>query len=274
MKRVRIPIPWDKVEAKNNEFNFQTYDHLLDLGQEKGIQVTLAIGYKVPRWPECAVPGWSENISSDNFKREILELLENEVNHFKGRPEIVAWQVENEPLLQFGNCQIFGRDFLKEEVDLVKSLDSRPVILTDSGELGVWVTALQFSDLAGTSLYRTVWNPIFGYFRYPFPPIYYYLKAQITKTIFAPNSQGVFISELQAEPWSPKKSLDTISPEDQSKLFTLQDFQEVIDFTKATRIHEQYLWGTEWWYFMKTRGYPEYWEYAKSLFNQESRLQD
>lgn len=266
VKNIRIPIYWDSVETREGKFDFQAYDRLLDLAQQKQTKVILAIGYKVPRWPECFPPAWSKDIPKDELKKQILNEVKANVEHFRTRPEVVAWQVENEPLLNFGVCKLFDKNFLKQEVNFVKSLDSRPVILTDSGELGFWVTAMQYSDIMGTSLYRIVWNPFFGYFRYPFPPIYYYFKGQITKSIFAPKSQGIFISELQAEPWAPGKSLENTSAEVQSKLFTLRSFKEIINFTANTRIRQQYFWGIEWWYFMKTKGYPEYWNFAKTLF--------
>lgn len=266
VKNLRIPVYWDNIEPTKDNFNFQDVDTLLDIAQQKQARVILALGYKVPRWPECFPPSWAKNLDKSQYQKQILKLLSASVEHFKNRPEIVAWQVENEPLLAFGNCQMFDKSFLEEEVNLVRSKDSRPIILTDSGELGLWVTALQFSDIMGTSLYRTVWNPLFGFFRYPFPPLYYRLKVALTKQFFAAHSQGILISELQAEPWSPGKSLPQIPISDQIKIFSLEDFQEIIDFTSHTHIKEQYLWGIEWWYWMKLHGHPEYWNYAKGLF--------
>jgi hypothetical protein len=266
VKKLRIPVYWNQVEINPNEFDFTAYDQLLDLASTQNAKVILAIGYKVPRWPECFPPSWVKDNDNQQYQKQILNLLRATVDHFKNRPEISSWQIENEPLLPFGVCRMFDEQFLKQEVDLVRSKDSRPIVLTDAGELGSWVTAMKYSDLMGTSLYRIVWNPIFGFFRYPFPPLYYQLKANITKAIFAPNSQGVFVSELQAEPWAPGKSLNQMSPEEQVKIFSLKDLQDVVKFTSRTHIREQYFWGVEWWYWMKLHGHPEYWNYAKTLF--------
>lgn len=270
VKRVRLPIYWDEVEKQPGQFDFSFYDQLLDYSEKKGVKVMLALGYKVPRWPECYPPPWAQNLDQTQLKSQILKFLGASVAHFKTRPNISAWQIENEPLLDFGECQILGRQFLQSEIDLVKSQDSRPIIITDSGELGMWVSALRFSDRMGTSLYRIVYNPIIGFFRYPFPPLYYSLKAFITQKIFAPSSQGVFISELQAEPWAPGKSVTEIPISELVQIFPLKHFQEAVLFTAQTRLKEQYLWGVEWWYFMKLQGHPEYWEYAKSLFETSS----
>ncbi len=282
VKHLRIPVNWDRVEKSPGKYDFSEYDKMLDEARVENAQVILAIGYKVPRWPECTPPAWASS-SQKVLEEQIKAYLQASVEHFKNltfgqnlatasglknQPVIVAWQVENEPLLPFGNCQIFGDNFLEQEVNLVKAADSRPVVLTDSGELGMWVTAMKYSDLMGTSLYRVVWNPIFGYFTYPLPPLYYNLKARVTQALFAPLSHGVFVSELQAEPWSPGKPITKVAIPDQIKGFSLPDFQNVIKFTAKTEISEQYLWGVEWWYYMKENGHPEYWNFAKTLFHQ------
>jgi len=46
----------------------------------------------------------------------------------------------------------------------------------------------------------------------------------------------------------------------------IDKFDEIIDFAKKTGFDEQYLWGAEWWYWMKTQGNDEYWNHAKELF--------
>ena len=86
-------------------------------------------------------------------------MLEKTVNHFKDRSEIIYWQVENEPLLDiFGICPKSDIEFLQKEVDLVRSLDDRKIIITASGEASFWERESKISDIFGTTLYRTVWN--------------------------------------------------------------------------------------------------------------------
>ncbi|MDO8498688.1 MAG: beta-galactosidase [bacterium] len=265
VKKVRLPIYWDSVEKEPGEFNFQDTDILLKQAEQRGAEVILAIGYKVPRWPECFAPSWAKDLPKEQFQQQILQELAAAVDHYQNHPAVTAWQVENEPLLNFGLCRMFDKSFLESEVNLVRSKDSRPIVLTDSGELGLWVTALQYSDIMGTSLYRTVWDPHIGYFNYPFPPLYYRLKANLTQRIFAPLSQGVMVSELQAEPWAPGKSITKIPLKEQIQFFSLDNLKGVVDFTTRTDIKSQYFWGVEWWYYMKLHNHPEYWEYAQTL---------
>jgi hypothetical protein len=148
-------------------------------------------------------------------------------------------------------------DFLKKEVELVRILNGKPIIVTDSGELGFWITPMKLSDIFGTTLYRKVYDKTFGYITYPYPSIFYNLKSTVVRALFAKNNQKTIIVELQAEPWLAKNGQ---SP------FSVEDFKKNINYAKQTGFDTTYLWGVEWWYFMEKSGHPQYLEYAKSLF--------
>lgn len=266
VNKLRIPVYWKEVEESRGAYDFSNTDHLLDLARDKNAKVILVIGHKVPRWPECFPPTWTSDISESALQQSILSLLDKTVEHFQNRPEVVSWQIENEPLLDFGVCRKLDSAFLNKEVDLVRSKDKRPIIITDSGELSSWIDALRLSDKMGTTMYRTVWNPMLGYLTYPFPPLFYPLKQAIVGSILNLPSKEVFVVELQAEPWPPGKSLAKTTLSDQLKIFPITQLKDSITFGRKTGFAEQYLWGVEWWYYMKTQGHPEYWEHAKTLF--------
>ena len=150
-------------------------------------------------------------------------------------------------------------------MNLVRNLDNRPIIISETGELASWLTQMQLSDIFGTTLYRTVYNQITGYFSYPVVPGYYSLRSNFFRKYFAQNNQKTIIVELQAEPWIPSNSPIGTTVESQLKIFPLDKMKENIDFAEKTSFDEIYLWGVEWWYFMKRKGHPEYWDYAKTL---------
>lgn len=269
VRHVRLPVYWDEVEKKPNEYNFADVDFYLDEAQKNNVEVILTLGYKQPRWPECFAPKWFENLSIEDKEARILTLIAAEVNHFKKYPNIKAWQVENEPVFPFGLCSLEvdqRSQLLPEEIQLVKQIDpTRPIILTDSGELSTWQIPVGLSDWFGTTLYRVVGNPYLGLNDYPLPPFFYQLKDQTTRFITGSKGQKTIVSELQAEPWPHNKvHLTQWSPHDQFKTFSPQDLNGNITFAKETGFAEIYLWGVEWWYFMRTQGYPEYLEVAKN----------
>jgi hypothetical protein len=74
-------------------------------------------------------------------------------------------------------------------------------------------------------------------------------------------------TELQAEPWGPKLLYD--SPlEEQKKTMDIDRFRKNIIFAKKTGFDTFYLWGGEWWYWLKRVHHNEtIWNEAKQLFN-------
>jgi hypothetical protein len=146
-------------------------------------------------------------------------------------------------------------------VDLVRSLDERPIQVTVSGELGPWRDAAQAADILGISMYRQTWNDVFGYFIYPLTPAYYFFRAQLVQD----DVSQVIISELQAEPWFS----DTIQSRpfaDWYESFTSEMLEQNVSFAREVGVAEAYLWGAEWWYALKQVGEDRLWETAKHIF--------
>ena len=265
-KNLKVAVHWDLIEPADGQFNFEDLDWQIGKAEEKGAKLLLAIGMKTPRWPECHIPEWAKNLSKEKQQEKILEMLEKIVLRYKDSPAIKYWQIENEPFFPFGECPWVDKKFLKKEIEQVQFLDSlkRPVIISDSGEGSFWITAAKFGDIVGTTMYRKVWFRQIGfYLHYPLPPTFYWRKAQIIKKLF---DKEVIVVELQAEPWGPKLLYD--SPlEEQKKTMNLNQFKKNIEFAKKTGLKEFYLWGGEWWYWMKEKqNRLEIWNEAKKLF--------
>lgn len=265
--KVRLPAYWDGIEPKKDEYDFSNLDFYINEAQKNNADVLLAIGYKLPRWPECRVPDWLKGAPTTERQTEQLKMLGTIIDYYtkiNPKSNIKAIQIENEPLLSFGICDPVDEKFFKEEMAYVRSKTNLPIILTDSGELSSWIVPMQLSDYFGTTMYRIVENPILGIIPYPLQPWYYRVKSSLVRTIFAPNNKRTINAELQAEPWADIFIAD-IPVSKQLEHFTLQDFKNNISFAKKTGFPETYLWGVEWWYWVADRGRPEYLQYAKSL---------
>ena len=136
------------------------------------------------------------------------------------------------------------------------------ILLTDRGEVGAWHRAAKLADVFGTTLYRTVSLPWGSYLNYFFiPPGFYRLKARL----LVGSIDKTIISELQAEPWSENKLLTQLSPAEINKSLSPQQLKDNLEFARQTGFKEVYLWGAEWWYYMKQHGQPEYWDIIKNL---------
>lgn len=263
---LKIVAYWDWVEPQRDSYNFENLDWQVKRAEEENTELLLVMGQRVPRWPECHFPNWVEDLSRPEREREMLELVEKITKRYKDKQAIWAWQVENEPFFPFGKCPPPDESFIGKEVSLVKSIDpTRPVIVTESGEYPLWFKAARFGDIVGTTLYREVWVEQLGlYVKYPLPPVFYQRKTKLIDRLFGKKVINV---ELQTEPWGPKLMYD-ISLEEQKKTMNLEQFKKNIEYARNTGLDTFYLWGSEWWYWLKEKkGQPQIWNEAEKLFD-------
>ncbi len=264
VKKIRLIAYWPEIEPSEGNFNFDDLDWQIKEAEQRGAEIILAVGKRLPRWPECHEPQWVQNQNLNLKNQKLLEYIEKTVNRYKANPSIIAWQVENEPFLRtFGECPKLDKKFLDREISLVRSNDSRQIIITESGEFSTWIGAARRADILGTTLYRQVYGKL-GYVRYPIPAIFYSRKAALIKKLF--DVEKIIIVELQAEPWGPTQNWE-LPLEEQYKTMNIEELRKIVDYTKYTGISEAYLWGVEWWYWLKTKyGDDRMWLEAKKLF--------
>jgi len=273
-KKIKISAHWDLLEKSSGVYDFSELDWQLNQLADRQGKAILVIGMKTPRWPECHMPDWAKSLSKENQQKVILQLLEKMVLRYRQHSAILAWQVENEPLFPFGECPWRDKKFLGKEVALVKSLDpSRPIIVSDSGETPLWwnIAGIAGVDMVGATMYRQVWfNSLHRQLSYPFPSVFYQRKAKLVEQIFG---KKVICVELQAEPWG-EKLIQYISVDEQIKIMSLEKFQSNLDYAESSGLDTFYLWGGEWWYFLKEKqGNDSFWQKAKTVFGQSSDLE-
>lgn len=162
IKHFRLAVHWNLIEPQDDQWDFSAIDYQIEEAQKHNADIILAIGRRLPRWPECHVPDWAKDMTWDEQKKEIRDYLKVIVDRYKKYDNIKYWQVENEPFLEVfatEHCGNLDVDFLDEEIALVKSLDnSRPILVTDSGNLGTWASPYRRGDSFGTSVYVYLWN--------------------------------------------------------------------------------------------------------------------
>lgn len=267
VKHLRLAAHWPMIEPSQGVYNFEELDYQVDRAEEEDADVILAVGRRLPRWPECHLPEWSQSLTWEVQKEELRDYIKTVVNHYKDRPNIIYWQVENEPYLSAfapEQCGQLDEKFLTEEIELVHSLDqTRPVLVTDSGNLGTWVGAYKQGDAFGTSVYLYFWSPELGQFKSFLPPWWYRLKEGILSIIY--GSKPTYLIELAAEPWLVEPVVD-VPVETQYSRMDLEKINEIIDYAEKTRYDKQYLWGAEWWYWLSLQGEDKIWERGKELF--------
>jgi Cellulase (glycosyl hydrolase family 5) len=273
-KHIKIHVNWNITQKDQYELDFRSLDRMVDEAEANGVKLILVIGMKTGRWPECHTPDWFLNTPADDREKEIVRYISTIVGRYKSSEAIEFWQVENEPLLQFGTCPDWyydnGTDLLEAEVAAVRSLDpSRKIIISDTGELSTWADVAKIGDIVGVTMYRSSWDATektFGVNPYTFlSPQFYSAKASYIETMY---KKPVISIELQAEPWA-SQGLAEAPLSEQALSMNPELFRENIQFAREAGLGGYYFWGAEWWYWMKTKhNQPEIWNEASTILQQ------
>mgnify|MGYP000103162309 CR=1 FL=1 len=267
IKKIRLSAYWDEVEFNRDVYNWDDLDWQIEEANKRNVQIVLAVGGRLPRWPECHYPDWAKSLGKSSREQEILDYIEKVVSKYKDNKGIAYWQVENEPFLShFGDCPKLDKKFLDKEIELVRKLDPRPIIITDSGELSLWIPAAKRADIFGTTMYRDTYSKhLERYVHYPIEPGFFHFKKNIAK-LFAKPDDWIVI-ELQAEPWC-RLPYQNVPKVEREYTMSKDKFLETIEFARLAGFRTFYLWGAEWWYWEKEANKdPEMWETAKALLS-------
>lgn len=269
VRHFRLVSYWSQLEPAPGKYDFRLLDWQFAKAEDAGATVTLAIGLRQPRWPECHMPGWAKDMPKSEWQQRLEKYIQRVVERYRNAPVLISYQLENEYYIDdFGTCQDADRARLVREFDLIKRLDSKhPIIMSRSNNLAGWPAGKPEADIYATSIYRRVWNTrlMRTYFDYPVPAWYYGFIAGWQKLA---TGRDMMIHELQAEPWPPdRQSIKDTSLAEQNKSFTATMLPERVAFARQTGIREYYLWGSEYWYYRKVKLHdPSVWDAAKSEF--------
>ncbi len=266
LKKLRLVSYWSAIEKEQGAYDFSDLDWQFREAEKSGVKISLSLGLRQPRWPECHPPEWAKSLTKEEWYPKLKTQIISVVERYKASPALESYQLENEFFLEdFGLCTDFSRDRLIDEFNTVKKLDpDTPIILSRSNNYGGLALGEPQADIYGISIYRKVHNPTLGYITYPFPAWYYALLAQGQQSFTGKPS---IIHEFQLEPWIISGSIKDAPIEEQNITMSPKDVQKNVDFAKSTGIKEVYLWGSEWWYWRLKQGDPTIWNTVKQNIN-------
>ncbi len=244
LKQVRLVSYWSDIEATQGKYDFSQLDQEFALANKYGAKISLSIGLRQPRWPECHPPTWA-NVQANNES---------------------SW----EPQLSSFMKVDFSRARLVQEFNQVKSWDqTHPVIVSRSDN---WVgipVGKPTPDEFAISVYKRVWDATIThrYYEYPLPAWFYAALAGSEELL---SGKDMIIHELQAEPWTPKGlDITQTSVKEQYKSMSPQRLKDRIAYGEATGMRTIDLWGAEWWYWMKAKQHnPDVWNVVKQAVAQ------
>lgn len=275
IRHLRLMSYWDEHQTHPETYDFSELDWQFDLADQYGAKVSLAIGLRQPRWPECHEPEWAKTLPYDAWRQAIKDYMAVVINRYRDRPSLETYQLENEFFIAtFGTCTDYNRDRFVDEFNLVKHLDpSHTIVINLSNNWYGWpVRAPQPEQYFGISIYKKVWDDRVtnGYFEYPLPGWYYAHRAGWIKLF---TGKQLVAHEFQAEPWGPVPTVQLTS-EEQDITMNAATFLERIDYIEQTGIKRVYLWGGEWWYWRLTKfNDPEMWQAVSTVVDSHARSQ-
>jgi hypothetical protein len=273
LKQVRLVSYWQDIEPTPGHYDFSKLDWQFALANKYHAEVSLSIGLRQPRWPECHSPGWV-NIDPNNqsaWRPQLNKFIEAVIKHYQNNPALQDYELENEYFLKvFGQCTDFSRSRLVDEYNLVKAMDTvHPVIVSRSDN---WVgipLGQPTPDQFAISVYKRVWDATIThrYFEYPLPAWFYAALAGEEEIV---SGKDMIIHELQTEPWTPNGlEITQISVKEMYKSMDPQRLRDRINYGEATGMRTIDLWGAEWWYYMKVKQHdPAIWNVVKTAVAQ------
>lgn len=269
IRNFRLVSYWSQLEPQDGEYDFDLLDWQFEKAEAAGASVSLAIGLRQPRWPECHIPDWAKELPDEEWQPKLERFIAAVVTRYKDSPSLGSYQLENEFLHKtFGTCTDFDRERINREFDLVKSIDpNHPIIMSRSNNWWGLALGKPVPDQYGISVYRRVWEPnINRYTQYPFPTWYYGFLAGAQKLL---QGKPSILHELQAEAWPPDgQNITDISLEEQNKSIDADRLRDGFEFGRATGLREIYLWGAEYWYYRKIiLNDPGLWNVARQEFD-------
>lgn len=267
IRQFRLMSYWENGEPTKGNYSFDNLDWQMNEAAKRGAKVSLAIGLRQPRWPECHEPLWATLLDKNEWKQSLYNYIEAVVKRYQNHAALESFQLENEALAWwFGDCREQPDvSRIAEEFAMVKSLTTKPIWMSLSDQYGLSVNQ-PIPDAYGYSLYLYVYNKaIPGTYANPSPPVWFHrLRANM---IGAMHHKPFFLHELQLEPWGPRE-IKQLSEEEQNITMSPDQIRYNLQYARKIGFDQVYTWGSEWWYWRKVHGSTVVWETIRTEIEQ------
>ncbi|MCB9834480.1 hypothetical protein H6792_00400 [Candidatus Nomurabacteria bacterium] len=263
---LRLMSYWDLIEKSPDQYDFADLDWQFEQAEKFGAKIDLAIGLRQPRWPECHQPDWVSSLDYDQRDQKLDQFISRVVERYQNNPALSAYQLENEySNKHFGDCDYDRSNTrLQAEYDLVKSIDpEHPVRINVSNQSGIPIRK-PIGDQVGFSIYFQAHFDLFGRtnsWQFILPSYWHTIRAGLVGLV---DRREVFVHEFQLEPWGDKP-ISEMTIEQQLGYIDSDEVGSRLRYLGKTGIKEAYLWGGEWWYYLKTRGEDSVWEAFRAI---------
>jgi hypothetical protein len=298
---IRLSAYWDEVDSNG----YRNLDWLMTEARRSHQPVALALGMKGLGWPEFYIPASamplttlrdSQDVALDpDLKEAALLFVEGTAARYRDNPELVAWQVENEPFNRAGPDNLWiDADFVRQEIAAVKSVDphDRPVIVNSFSHFNLLfdqasnrdgfdlksllgfdgtdaemqsLNVLGAGDILGLDVYTAIGYQLLGGEHIAHADSNWDDRLESLRHKAQRAGKRAWITEAQAEPW--EASQDTWdNPKSTSPAAMRAMFRSLQDAGYSTVL----FWGSEYWLWRAAHGDSRWIDTASSLLIQEA----
>jgi len=299
-KVIRLGVYWSDVDADG----YDQLDWLMNQSARAGQPVVLTVGMKSLGWPEFYIPDQylprianGGEVSHDPLLGEaVLPFIQETVERYGAYPNLVAWQVENEPFNPSGpNRWWIGKDLLTSELAVVRETDHarHPLIVNVFGHFNMQLDAassrsgqtlgsllgfdsdsaerdalsvLRPGDVLGSDVYTRIGYRFLGHNGVAEADSNWDDRVADWQKSALAEQKTAWVTEAQAEPWEADDS--TVSD---PQSFSPPDVERTFHDLKLAGQTTVLLWGAEYWYWSLANGDPTWLEAARSILRSEAK---
>lgn len=278
---IRLSTYWDEVDGPAG---YGELDWLIAEAERAGRDVVLTVGMKAQGWPEFAIPdrltpvvrrGGNVVAAGPELGRAAVGLVEATIARYRDRRNVVAWQIENEPVNRSGpRWWWIGADLLRDELAAARAADpTRPIVLNAFAAFNARIDVaasrfsfrrllgrdayrpeaevaglLQAGDVFGLDVYRRIGYRLLGRTRFTESR---HWRDNAARWHGRATGRGLraWVIEAQAEPWEPDPP-----PGQPQRSCTPEDMVETAGGLRDAGYDTILLWGVEHWLAREATG--------------------
>src|SRR5690606_25646276 len=94
LKHFRLVSYWDKMEPVQGQFDFSELDWQFAKAEAAGAKISLAIGLRQPRCPECHIPTWAGSMTKPEWSVHLKTFMGRVIDRYKASPALESYQLE------------------------------------------------------------------------------------------------------------------------------------------------------------------------------------
>ena len=91
--RIRLSAYWDEIENSKGSYDFTDLDFQVSEAGKRNVNMIVAVGRRLPRWPECHDPWWLNGMNSVEVEQRQLKFVREVIERYAGNENIIYWQV-------------------------------------------------------------------------------------------------------------------------------------------------------------------------------------